>query len=103
MITTEQANSSRDSGSRRDKSVVGGDLETIGTESTGVLPAYDRGGAVITNVSDSDIWLNFGSAAVLGQGIKLVAGAVLVLDETWTGSINAICESGDKDLSVVAW
>lgn len=78
---------------------------SVGTASTAVLSADDnRKWAALYNSSDEAIYLGMGAAAVANKGIYLAAsGGSYIIDENnrFTGSINAICASGSKNLAYV--
>jgi hypothetical protein len=49
------------------------------------------------NVSDTDMWINFGTAAVKDQpSIKVAAGQAYSPAFVHTGALNVICGSGTK-------
>ena len=82
---------------------------TVGSGSTLILASNSsRKDANFTNDSDEVIYLQRGKPAVIGEGIPLavgnggVAGGSYTIDANnlYTGSINAICASGGKELLV---
>lgn len=80
-------------------------VATVGTTSVLVLGTQaNRVFTTITNVSDTDIDIAFGEAAVSGQGARLVAdGGVYVIDweNLWQGAVNAICIAANKNLATI--
>lgn len=77
---------------------------TVGSSSTEVLPSKgDRYFAVLVNDSDEAIYLGLGADAELNKGVRLNANGGSVIfegEQVFTGSINAICASGSKNLTV---
>lgn len=80
---------------------------TVGSSTTAVLTAdAGRKGLILVNDSDEAIYLAFGASAVANEGVRLNAsGGALVLDNSLmtTQAINAICASGSKVLTYVAF
>lgn len=78
----------------------------IGTDSTNVLDSNDtRIYLLLTNDSDEAIYIKFGAAAALNEGIRLNAngGSYEISPANanlYQGVINAICTSGSKKLLV---
>jgi hypothetical protein len=55
---------------------------------------------LVSNGSDTGVWLGLGTAAVAGQGVFLASGAVLPLE--WSGAVNMIHEgTGSKAVGYV--
>lgn len=77
---------------------------TIGATSTTVLAANtNRNFVDIVNDSDETIYVALASAAVMNEGIPLIAhGGSFEINATnmFTGAIYAICSSGSKNLAV---
>lgn len=75
---------------------------TAGNTTT-VVVAADTGriGIILSNDSNETLYLAFGSAAVLNQGVPLSPGVALVLDNALltTQAINVISTSGSKNLA----
>lgn len=84
---------------------------SIANTSTAILTAdAGRMGLILSNDSDEVLYLAFGEAAVLNQGVRLEAtaagreGGVLTMDTlVSTQAINAISTSGTKNLSYTAF
>lgn len=73
---------------------------TVGNTTTVVVAAdTSRKGITITNDSDETIYLGFGAAAVMNEGHRLNADGGFISVVDYTGTINAICASGSKNLS----
>lgn len=79
------------------------DSVAVGTSNTTVLAENNsRIGLTISNISDTDIYLGFGEAAVVGKGTYLKAnGGSLTLDNTLLCqlAIYAISASSSKNVS----
>lgn len=78
----------------------------VATTSTLLLAANARRKlATIVNASDTDVWIRFGQAAVIGRGIFLSAGGFsMEIGEgnLWVGSLFAIHAGvGTKQVSVM--
>lgn len=80
---------------------------TVGNTTTSVLAANTgRGFLSLVNDSDTVIYLKFGEAAVMNEGIRLNAsGGSMVISQRdflpeFLGSINAIASAGSKNLCV---
>jgi hypothetical protein len=77
---------------------------TIGATSTTVLAAYDaRKYCVLCNDSDEEIYISFGTAAVLNCGIRLNRkGGIIEIagDKPFRGAIYGICTTGGKNLAI---
>ena len=77
---------------------------TVGAASTLVIAANPRrADAVFVNDSNEVIYLARGNAAVMNAGIRLnAAGGSYEINRNnlFLGVINAICASGDKNLTV---
>lgn len=76
---------------------------TVGTSSTELAPAR-RGRLYLefTNVSNEDVYVSIGAAAVSGSGIYLPPNqgrAIENLDKI-DGQVNAICASGSKSVAI---
>lgn len=80
-------------------------VATVGTTSALVLASQStRVFAEIINISDTDIDLAFGEAAVVGQGPRLVAnGGVYTIDweNLWKGAINGVTTAANKNIATV--
>ena len=75
---------------------------SVGTGSTAVLTANaGRKGIILSNDSDADLYLAFGAAAVMNEGVLLSVDGVLKLDSALmsTQAINAISAAGTKNLA----
>ena len=76
---------------------------SIDSTSAEVIPANERRKFLtIVNGSDVGIWLGFGEAAVVGEGVYLVSagGAYNITPQNlWCGSIHAITASGDNKVA----
>ena len=77
---------------------------SVGATSTVVLAANaDREYACLVNDSDEAIYLGLGQAAGLNAGVRLNANGgsyeITTFGNRFTGSINAICASGGKNLT----
>lgn len=80
------------------------DSITVGTTTTVVSAANPiRMFEIITNISDTAIYIAFGSAALASKGILLNPGDSLAYglytSIPWNGSVNAICASANKVLA----
>ncbi len=82
------------------------DLVSVGT-STGELAAANanRTYLLLQNDSDTDIYIKFGAAAVVGEGIRLNLGGGSLEISGGNGNldtrvVNAICLSASKDMLV---
>jgi hypothetical protein len=78
-------------------------VETVGSSSTSILAA--DGSRIMTtfiNISDEDIYVNVGAAAVQDAGMLVSSGGVWVInDSNYSGEeVFAICSSGGKDMLV---
>ena len=79
---------------------------TVGATSTAVLAEDNkRSWCLLINDSDETIYIKFGAAAVMSEGIRLNAegGSLDISSETGffdQREINAICASGGKNLLV---
>ena len=78
---------------------------TIAATTTEALPARSgRKYAVITNISDQNIYLALGADAVQDAGIMLApygGNYTISGDGPFRGAVNAICASGGKKLSIL--
>jgi hypothetical protein len=75
---------------------------TVGSSSTSVVSANaDRKRIIMVNDSDEPIYLAYGEAAVMNQGIRLNASGGAMIDDIWLGTIFAICSSGSKELTYI--
>ena len=78
-------------------------LVAIGTSTTVVSAANKaRKRIVLINNESNDIFLGFGTAAVLDKGIKIAGGEEQVFEKfsITTQAINAIARTGETDLLV---
>lgn len=74
---------------------------TVGSTSTTVLASNaSRILAILVNDSNEDIYLFYGTPAVMNQGILLKASGGSIVEDHYTGQITAICSSGSKNLTV---
>jgi hypothetical protein len=82
------------------------------TSTTAVLAANsNRTAVLIQNDSDTDIWIQFGTPAVLNKGIRLenvtVVGSSVLFSEQLGNldkrAINAIDGTGGKNLLITEW
>lgn len=79
---------------------------TVGATTTVAMAQSDtRTWVLLVNDSDETIYVSFGAAAVMNQGIRLNAGGGALDISSETGfldqrQINAICASGAKTLLV---
>lgn len=84
-----------------DKNVAttaGGSVEVLAIQQT-------RQVAVITNDSDTVIYLTFGRAATASVGVPLYSHDSYVIEPNtlgyiWTGSVNAYCASASKNIAI---
>lgn len=88
------------------KNVVTDAAVDVATTSTLLLAANSRRKlATFVNASDTDVWIRFGSAAVVGRGIFLSAGGFsMEIGEgnLWVGDLFAIhAGAGTKKVSVM--
>lgn len=75
---------------------------TVGSSSTTVLALNaNRIAVALVNDSDENIYIYFGSPAVINEGIRLNANGGSLVEDQYTGIITAICASGSKNLTVV--
>jgi len=80
----------------------GSGATTVGNTTTQIVAANaDRKQIVICNDSDEPIYLGYGENAVMNQGIRLNAHGGSIVENVWTGVINAICASGAKEATYV--
>lgn len=79
---------------------------TVGNTTTAILTANQkRRHLLLQNDSDEIIYVSFGKAAVLNQGIRLAAAGgsfEMTGDDVYGHVINGICTSGSKKL-LVTW
>ena len=68
---------------------------------TAVAANVDRLAVVITNVGSSKVYLAFGVAAQANYGVGLAAGAQFTMSERYTGTITAICATGETSTLAV--
>ena len=74
---------------------------SIGSSSTEILDALsDRMGFVVVNDSDETIYIALGVSAVAGRGIRLNANGGYFSTEIWQGTVNGICASGSKMVTI---
>ncbi len=77
------------------------DKVSIGSTNTPIVDALStREELVIVNDSDETIYLGIGSTAVVNEGIRLNANGGSFSTDSWTGSVNGICASGSKNVTV---
>ena len=80
-------------------------VATVGTTSTMVLGTQpERIFSQIINISDSDVDLAFGEAAVYGKGARLLAnGGVYTIDwqNMWKQAVYAIAPGAFKNVSTI--
>jgi hypothetical protein len=82
--------------------VEGSGAVTVGSSSTAVVSANtNRKRIIMVNDSDEPIYLAYGEAAVMNQGIRLNASGGAMIDDIWLGTIFAICSSGSKELTYI--
>lgn len=75
---------------------------SVGSTSTAIVASNNaRIQVVLVNDSDETIYLGYAEAAVLNEGIRLNANGGSIIEERFTGAINAISTSGGKNLTVV--
>ena len=78
---------------------------SVGAATTVVLASNaDRQYAAFVNDSDEVIYLSFGAAAVMNQGIRLNAAGgshEITVTNRFTGAVNGICTSGTKNLTIM--
>ena len=75
---------------------------TVGSVSTTILASNGaRIEAIITNDSNQDIYLKYGTGASSGGGILLKSGGAFIIENIYTGIITGICASGGKNLTVI--
>jgi len=78
-----------------------GKSETVGTSSTSVLAANsNRIEATFVNDSDEAIYLEKGTGATVGEGIRLNPYGGSYIETVYTGVFHAICASGGKNLVI---
>lgn len=74
--------------------------ETVGTTSSEILPAFDRRRyASISNSGGQGVWIAFGEAAVVGQGVYIPPnGGQFIIDgdNRWKGAVNGITAAGSS-------
>lgn len=59
-----------------------------------------RTALILYNNSDTTVWLGFGAAAVLNQGMPLLSGDRVVFDSFWQGDVRGIHGgTGNKAIS----
>lgn len=79
---------------------------TVGNTTTAILTANQkRRHLLLQNDSDEIIYVSFGKAAVLHEGVRLAASGgqfEMFGDLVYGHAINAICTSGSKKL-LVTW
>jgi hypothetical protein len=79
---------------------------SVGVTSAQILAANSsRKGLILTNTSNNNISLGFGSAAVLNSGITLYPNGVFSMDEYMftTSAINAIASVASSNLGIQEW
>jgi len=75
---------------------------TIGNTDTAIVGANaDRKEIILVNDSDEPMYLAYGEAAVMNQGIRLNAHGGSIVETVWTGAIKGICATGGKELIYV--
>ena len=57
-------------------------------------------GFVVVNDSDETIYIALGASAVVGRGIRLNANGGSFSTEIWQGTVNGICASGSKMVTI---
>ena len=77
----------------------------VGVSTTAVSIANPRRVfEIITNISDTTIYVAFGNAAIASKGIQLLPGQSFIYglytECPWTGTVNAICASTNKTLAI---
>lgn len=75
------------------------DTKLVGASTLLAAANPRRSCIVISNSSDVGIWISFGEAAVIGQGIYLApaGGTLTITDEKmWRGAIYGIAASGSN-------
>lgn len=73
----------------------------VGTSSTAIRSANtDRVMVALVNDSDAVMYIALGEDATLNNGIRLNAngGSIVIVNPTWTGTINAIATSASSKL-----
>lgn len=74
---------------------------TVGSTTTAILTgSATRRGIIIVNDSDETIYLGFGASAVMGRGVRINAAGGSVAVSDYVGTVNGICASGGKDVTV---
>lgn len=83
--------------------ITAGSSANVTTSSAEVVASNTaRREVILTNGSDTDIWLSFGGTAVAGSGILLKAGGGFASIDSYNGSIRAIhAGTGTKTIGVV--
>ena len=74
---------------------------SVGTSSTAVrVSSTDRVMVALVNDSDAVIYIALGEAATINNGIRLNAngGSIVIVNPTWTGTINAIATIASSTL-----
>ena len=74
---------------------------SVGTSSTAVrVSNTDRVMVALVNDSDAVIYIALGEAATINNGIRLNAngGSIVIVNPTWTGTINAIATIASSTL-----
>tara|TARA_R100000808_G_scaffold8880_1_gene24800 strand:+ start:12675 stop:13076 length:402 start_codon:yes stop_codon:yes gene_type:complete len=74
---------------------------SVGTTSTAVRgSSTDRVMVALVNDSDAVIYIALGEAATINNGIRLNAngGSIVIVNPTWTGTINAIATIASSTL-----
>ncbi len=77
-----------------------GSITTGGTSQVVVAENFDRSYLLFQNHSDTDMWLNFGAAAVAGQpSIKIPAGVAYTPSFVDNRSVNVLCATTGKQFT----
>jgi hypothetical protein len=79
---------------------------TIANTATQILGASSaRGGWIIHNASDQDIYIGGTSSVTTANGIPLASGEKIVADgpAAWNGALHGIVASGTADLRYFEW
>lgn len=71
---------------------AGSPLTVNATTSSSTLIAANglRTALILYNNSDTTVWLGFGAAAVVSQGMPLLSGDRIVFDSFWQGDVRGI-------------
>jgi hypothetical protein len=89
-------------GSSTDSATEGSGSLSAGVASATLLAANEsRVGARIFNRGAARVWLGYGEAAVVNQGIPLEANGGYILEDDFTGAINVISEAADNLVTFV--